>query len=865
MPTTYLPTCLPPKPLRLVGVVVAQLLILIFASTKDLDDRGHPDRYRPFIGIYFSFWLLGQGSDEIFAAKAKDVSPSQRRRCPRPGFTYIYVGRQGLQLDSQMELLGKHRLTRRLFPELRQDDRWTTLLAPTLVSCYYDVQGTELNMTSPAFSHLLGIELDAYSPSMIHDASFPIIDVGGPVSGIAAAGVSFGMPGIINFNEAKYNLSTGGLLAAIRNFAGSHIPPGSGGTRLNFSGGTTIANARPTHGSSGSIRDWFGVQRNFSMYQQGITADINCYAAATSSQVLNFTNVNTTIPVTLPGNASLPYSLVVWSSTATCNTSSTATQQYVTWANASGQPDPAATGFLPTVVCPGHRNASDVYSSFVIATQGFYKYDFLPSTICEVTPLVTTTRVDYTDGGIINASQIISTQSFSPNDTYFLFYLAGVTNYHARNSQGLMNNIIGDTLYSTYSAAYMTPISDNTTAVYRELEDYWRGVIEFTATFLRAGYSAEGAFRGGIPNNMTSPINGTMTMLTIGWANRGPIYMFSVLPIAIVTVLTVIAAIYSFPHSCKEQHLPHQQTSFDQYVTWANASGQPDPAATGFLPTVVCPGHRNASDVYSSFVIATQGFYKYDFLPSTICEVTPLVTTTRVDYTDGGIINASQIISTQSFSPNDTYFLFYLAGVTNYHARNSQGLMNNIIGDTLYSTYSAAYMTPISDNTTAVYRELEDYWRGVIEFTATFLRAGYSAEGAFRGGIPNNMTSPINGTMTMLTIGWANRGPIYMFSVLPIAIVTVLTVIAAIYSFPHSCKEQHLPHQQTSFDQTSFDVSNTLQLIMACSGGGLTKASSDGDLTSKLSGFDTQGLICNENVKVKLEEDGNTKKLVVSK
>jgi hypothetical protein len=118
------------------------------------------------------------------------------------------------------------------------------------------------------------------------------------------------------------------------------------------------------------------------MYQQGITADINCHAAATSSQDLNFTNVNTTIPVTLPGNASLPYSLVVWSSTATCNTSvyislwkyfvfthltlqgSTATQQYVTWANASGQPDPAATGFLPTVVCPGHRNVSDVYSSF---------------------------------------------------------------------------------------------------------------------------------------------------------------------------------------------------------------------------------------------------------------------------------------------------------------------------------------------------------------------------------------------------------------------------------------------------------------------------------------------------------------------
>jgi hypothetical protein len=46
----------------------------------------------------------------------------------------------------------------------------------------------------------------------VHDASFPILDVGGSVSGMAAAGVSFGMPGIINFNEAKYNLSTGGVV-----------------------------------------------------------------------------------------------------------------------------------------------------------------------------------------------------------------------------------------------------------------------------------------------------------------------------------------------------------------------------------------------------------------------------------------------------------------------------------------------------------------------------------------------------------------------------------------------------------------------------------------------------------------------------
>ncbi|KIJ17979.1 hypothetical protein PAXINDRAFT_9068 [Paxillus involutus ATCC 200175] len=432
---------------------------------------------------------------------------------------------------------------------------WTTLLEPTLVSCYYGYEGTELSITSPAFSDLLAIELGAYAPTTLHDDSFPVIDVGGSVSGIAAAGVGFGMPGIINFNQAKYNLSTGrlfkligykthahaligGLLPAVKSFTGSQTPPGANGTRLQFSGGVTL--------------------RNFSVHQQGITADIHCQPADASSQVLNFTSVNTTFTVTSPGSTSPVYSLVAWNSTANCNTSSLATQQYATWADASGQPDVAGTGFLPTIVCPGHNDPSDVYSRFVIATQGFYRYDFLPSTICEVTPLITTTRVDYTDGGIINASEIISNQTFSPDNTYLLFYLAGVANYHARNSQGL-----GDTLYSIYSGEFHTPISNNTDEVYKELENYWRGVIEFSATFLRAGYSAQGAFQDGIPSNMTSPIDGTVFMRTIGWANRGLIYIVSILPLGIVTLLTVIAAIYSLVESWKERHDPRKQTSFD--------------------------------------------------------------------------------------------------------------------------------------------------------------------------------------------------------------------------------------------------------------------------------------------------------------
>ncbi|KAF8835575.1 hypothetical protein BDN67DRAFT_1072350 [Paxillus ammoniavirescens] len=397
-----------------------------------------------------------------------------------------------------------------------------TLLAPTLVSRCYDLDGTELSITSPAFSNLLAIELGAHRPTISHHDSFPIIDVGESMSGISAAGVSFGRPGIINFNQAKYNVSTGGLLPAIKSFAGSQTPPGPNKTRTQFSGGTTLVNST-IHGAGSN---WRAIQTKYSVHQQGITADINCQRADANSQVLNFTGFNTTLTVTSLGSTSPAYTLVTWNSTAKCNTNSIATQQYVTLGNTSEQLDIAGAGLLSTIICPGHKDPSDVYNRFVIATQGFYKYNFLPSTICEVTPLITTTRAHYTNGGIINASQIISTQTFSADNADLLFYLAGVVDYHARNSQGLMNNIVGDTLYSIHSREFNTPISHNTNAVYRELEDYWRGVIEFSATFLRAGYSAQGAFQDGIPSNMTSPLNGTMLVLTAG---RGLTYTAPIL------------------------------------------------------------------------------------------------------------------------------------------------------------------------------------------------------------------------------------------------------------------------------------------------------------------------------------------------
>lgn len=44
--------------------------------------------------------------------------------------------------------------------------------------------------------------------TQVQDNSFEVIDIGNMLSGVAAAGYTFGVPGIFNFNGAKYNTFT---------------------------------------------------------------------------------------------------------------------------------------------------------------------------------------------------------------------------------------------------------------------------------------------------------------------------------------------------------------------------------------------------------------------------------------------------------------------------------------------------------------------------------------------------------------------------------------------------------------------------------------------------------------------------------
>ncbi|KAG1810463.1 uncharacterized protein HD556DRAFT_1223636 [Suillus plorans] len=450
---------------------------------------------------------------------------------------------------------------------------WTTLLTPTYFMWPVQMNGSEIDITGSAFATLLreeflasGLSMYLYSSYRVNDA-FEVLDIGGMLSGVAAAGFTFGLPGTFNFNGAKYNISTQGVVPTIEAFSGSDGIPDADGTRLGFSGGNITVNTGVVPGSHSSVPIPQGFSTNYSMWQQGLTANVSCQAIDSSQTQYLWNTNNSYIIYTNPAassNNSIT-GLRLWNVSAICNISTA--YEYVTMVDANGNGNLSGNGFLPSVVCLGPTDTNQTYTSFTIFTQGFYKYDFLKASVCEVVPLLTTVRADYSNDQI--SSEVISFAPFQSENVELLSFITGVAKYQSINSQGLTSSTIGDTLYSIYSSTTTERINNNLndTQVYLELEDYWRGVVEFSATFLRSGFMATGSFPDNIiPNNISSPVNGTMFISTIGWTRwtkNSPTYLLATVPLTIITILTFACALYSLLEALEEHHKHTHKAHFN--------------------------------------------------------------------------------------------------------------------------------------------------------------------------------------------------------------------------------------------------------------------------------------------------------------
>ncbi|KAG2065869.1 hypothetical protein BDR04DRAFT_1160970 [Suillus decipiens] len=433
---------------------------------------------------------------------------------------------------------------------------WTTLLTPTYFMWPVQLNGSELDITGSAFATMLHKEFLANG--LIQDSSFEILDVGAMLSGVVAAGYTFGLPGTFNFNGAKYNMSTQGIVPTIESFSGSDGVPNASGTRLGFSGGNVTVNTGIIPGSRASAHIPQGFSTNYSMSQQGLTANVSC-RAIDSGQTQYLWNTNNSYVIYANAAAASNNSITglrLWNISANCGNNILTSYEYVTMVDANGNTSSSGSGFLPSVVCLGPTDVNQSYENFSIFTQGFFKYGFLTASVCDVVPLLTRVIADYSNEQI--SSVVTSSTPFGPENVELLSFIAAVARFQSINSQGLTSSTIGDTLYSIYSSTTTGYVNNNlnNTQVYSELEDYWRGVVEFSATFLRSGFMATGSFPDNIiPNNLSSPVTGTMFVSTIGWtrwAKGSPTYALATVPLTIISMLTFACASYCMLEAWKE-------------------------------------------------------------------------------------------------------------------------------------------------------------------------------------------------------------------------------------------------------------------------------------------------------------------------
>ncbi|KAG2065371.1 hypothetical protein BDR04DRAFT_170514 [Suillus decipiens] len=308
---------------------------------------------------------------------------------------------------------------------------WTTLLTPTQFLWPIQMQGSEIDITTNLFSNLLSAEFQnqGLTGTYIGNNSFEILDIGGIISGISAAGYPQGLPGTFNFNGAKYNVSTQGIVPTIENYSGSDAVPN--GTRLEFSGGNVTVNTRQVPGKHTSVHIPQGFSRNYSMMQHGLTANVSCGAIGSSEIQYAWNTTNSVIYANAAASNNSITGLRLWSITASCGSNAPIMREYVTMVDANGN-DLSGSGFLPSVVCPGPMNLSQTYTSFAILLQGFDQYSFLNASVCEVTPLLTTVRTKYSLDLI--SSEIITSTPFQSENIHLLSFIVGLAKFQSFRS-----------------------------------------------------------------------------------------------------------------------------------------------------------------------------------------------------------------------------------------------------------------------------------------------------------------------------------------------------------------------------------------------------------------------------------------------
>ncbi|TFK63112.1 hypothetical protein BDN72DRAFT_902668 [Pluteus cervinus] len=457
---------------------------------------------------------------------------------------------------------------------------WATLLAPQPIQLEFHIEGSELDLSNPSFwevafgastTPIVGfiqglifslqcVGLLAVTPSRLAPShtryravrrtptftdvilnSVPLMQT----SGVSSIYASLGSPTILNYNKVSFLGRTGGILPA---------------TLYNMSSPIHTSDMLPT---TAAILDPpniipSGTARNYTIIQQGFTANISCKIVEDLSQI---SPVITTINLTAPdAEPDAPPTAVHVFYGVQCPDNA----DLVNSSSALGYP--SENGTLSTVFsafCVLEMDTS-VPDSPVLETlafiQGTGSYDWIPLTSCTIMPYIMSQSVTYTaQMGISDSSasdlgnlqewpSYINMGSQSNEQQLPTFGVVPVLLLQITFalSQNILTDVIGDSLSKFRTTA-------NTSTL---LEAYLSGVFELGATLLRTSFSESGnPFRSA--DEFTTSLNGTFVVETIGWKQQArdiPVSLIAPTAILLLSIAVVVFTRIRFPNSYENQN-----------------------------------------------------------------------------------------------------------------------------------------------------------------------------------------------------------------------------------------------------------------------------------------------------------------------
>ncbi|KAJ7154915.1 hypothetical protein C8R43DRAFT_1186284 [Mycena crocata] len=238
----------------------------------------------------------------------------------------------------------------------------------------------------------------------------------------------------------------------------------------------------------------------------------------------------------------------------------------------------------------------------------------------------------------------------------------------------------------------------------------------------------------------------------------------------------------------------------------------------GAMMMVVC---KNL-DGYS-LVLVPYKFYQPSYVdgrdegivyPSFVCAVKPKISRVIADY--AGVVDARADHSVAVLDPDGP------AGHSAVYAislimRTSQNLEGSAVADQWGAmNRNAPWSSP------QILTIMEEYFKGVVEYTGTVLRTCLSANdtfgGVFKTGIPPSMTVPVSGEYHTQTLGWAYASGTTRWVLVPGTLIAFASIVVTVVA---------LVRNGGTIPRHSFDPSDPLHLVAAAAAGDLNSTFRD--------------------------------------